>query len=86
MASCTVISTVADQVVPLLDGMPSRSPTWIKVDGAFTATVVEAWSLDAFSSAKSWLAVSVCLPVGLAPVFQLYVRVKEDHKRVLRRL
>src|ERR1051325_11832081 len=61
LASCTVISTVADQVFPLLNTVPSRLPTWIGVDGAFTATVVEAWLFAPLSSVKSWLFADILL-------------------------
>src|ERR1041384_1783591 len=74
-ASCTVISTVADQVVPSFEGKASRSPMWMFTEGASTEDVVEAWLFAALSSVRLWLAVSVWEPREAPAVFQLKVRV-----------
>src|SRR2546426_4366038 len=69
-ASCTVISTVADHRVPLVDVIASRLPTWMTTDGVLTVTLVEAWLFAGFvSSPNSWRAVSVWLPNELLVVF-----------------
>src|SRR5881392_575576 len=63
--ACTVISTVADHLFPLLDVTASRSPTCMVFGpgGAFTMTFVEAWLLAGLSSVRSWLPASVWFPV-----------------------
>src|ERR1041384_1051691 len=70
-ASWTVISTVADQVVPSFEGKASRSPMWMLTEGASTEDVVEAWLFAALSSVTLWLAVSVWEPREAPAVFQL---------------
>src|SRR5438270_1982053 len=69
-SSCTVISTVADHLFPLVDVMASRSPMCMVFGpaGAFTMTFLEAWLLAGLSSVRSWLPASVWFP-GLVLVF-----------------
>src|SRR5437867_7904091 len=57
--------------------MESRLPMWMTLDGEFTVTVVDAWLLVALSSGvRSWLAVSVWLPIEVVLlVLQLKVSV-----------
>src|SRR5687767_15025281 len=69
-ASCTSISTIADQLVPSLLRIAVRLPTCIAVLCGFTDTTVDAWLFAAFSSVTLCCPVSVCAPMLPPVVFQ----------------
>src|SRR5712671_169289 len=71
--SCTVMRTVADQLLPLLVETPSRFPTCRL--GGLTVTAIACASLLEFLSASFCVAMRMCPLVATPAVFQLMVRV-----------